>query len=166
MDSNRDSNKGDSNRDNKGDRKDNKGDSSKDNKEDSKDIINSKEDSKDKDMRDEEDSKDDEEEKINQYIYKKLVKKDDPPWLKKIIEENEYEQAMKKISAQIAIITQNLVDKIISRLERQGNICIKSHSEADFVLAHLYRSGQVNYVFGDDGDLFVFGVGCLVKKLV
>lgn len=62
-------------------------------------------------------------------------------------------------------LDEELMDQVRHKLEEMGILCVKSEEESDFVLAHLYRQGIVNYVFSEDSDLLTFGIKSLVRGL-
>lgn len=91
--------------------------------------------------------------------------KSDEKWLTKIIKEDTYIKSIHSLEQQSRTIDQATSVEIQAKLEEQGYMCIRSESEGDFVMAHLARANLVNYVFSDDGDLFVFGTPILVRNL-
>ncbi len=74
-------------------------------------------------------------------------------------------EAINTLEGQTHKVDQKTTDDVRNVLQDQGWLCIRSDSEADFVLAHLARNGQVNYIFADDGDMFAFGVTKVVRNL-
>jgi 5'-3' exonuclease len=101
-------------------------------------------------------------EKIEQ---KKPFEEGDQKWLTKIIEGEKYVKSMHSLEQQTRSIDQATTNEVKAKLEALNYLCIQSESEGDFVMAHLSRNNQVNYVFADDGDLFVFGATRVVRGL-
>lgn len=104
-------------------------------------------------------------EAISQGLDPIAAKDEDPKFLKKVIANGSYKDKMKELENSSKKIDPSVISNVIDALEHNQVTCIRAESEADFVLAHLYLSGQVNYVYSSDGDLFAFGVGKLVRGL-
>lgn len=98
----------------------------------------------------------------------KLVSKNDLEWLQKIVKEESYLKVLKKLEKYDQTKVEDekkIIKQVISNLESKGIFCILAEAEADFIIAHMYKSGYIKYAFADDGDLFAFGVGKLVRNL-
>lgn len=89
----------------------------------------------------------------------------DSKYVAKVVAEGNYLSEIRKLENTSVKVDETIIKYVMNELQSNGIMCIQSESESDFVLAHLYRSGEVQYVMGDDGDMLVFGVGKLVRNL-
>lgn len=94
-------------------------------------------------------------------------KEEDPEWLVELLKggKGALREAYEKANKNSKKLEYDTVTAVMEELQSCDIICIRSESEADFVLAHLYKSGDIQYVFADDGDNFPFGVECVIRNL-
>jgi 5'-3' exonuclease len=85
-------------------------------------------------------------------------------WVKELMEKQNYDTKINTVEKSSKTLDSGMVDEIYARLVQDGYTCIRSESEADFVIANLCRDGQIDYAFSEDSDFFAFGVKNIVRN--
>jgi hypothetical protein len=84
-------------------------------------------------------------------------------WMKDLIEKSSYDVKIESLKSRSYGLDSSMVDDIFTMLQKDGYICIRAESEADFVISHLFRDKIINYAFSDDADFFTFGATNLIR---